>query len=84
MGFFVSPFIVVSTGFIQDSFSTDQRGAAFGYQQLPVVLMPIIGPIIGGNLTHFFGWRSTSFALFVITVIIMLITLPFLPETLEM
>jgi MFS transporter, DHA2 family, multidrug resistance protein len=42
-------------------FPAHQRGRAMGIYGLGVVLSPAIGPVLGGLLAHYFGWRAVFF-----------------------
>jgi len=42
-------------------FPVYQRGRAMGFYGLGVVLSPAIGPVLGGVLAHYFGWRAVFF-----------------------
>ena len=39
------------------TFPTDQHGKAFGWLQTGRMSAVVIGPLVGGVLTEFFGWR---------------------------
>lgn len=43
---------------VADVFPKHERGKAFGYWGLGVILGPALGPTLGGMLTEAFGWRS--------------------------
>eukprot|EP01095_Lingulamoeba_sp_RSL-Kostka_P013130 TRINITY_DN535_c0_g1_i1.p1 TRINITY_DN535_c0_g1~~TRINITY_DN535_c0_g1_i1.p1 ORF type:complete len:490 (-),score=139.22 TRINITY_DN535_c0_g1_i1:9-1478(-) len=82
IGFVSCSTIVVSTGFIQDAFPNDKRATYISLQQIPTLLTPLYAPIIGGVLSQWLGWRSTTAFLTIACGIVILITLPLLPETL--
>ncbi len=41
-------------------FPPEERGTAFGFMAI-VFIFPLFGPILGGYLTDYFGWRSIFF-----------------------
>lgn len=43
---------------VADVFPKHERGKAFGYWGLGVIVGPALGPTLGGVLTEAFGWRS--------------------------
>jgi predicted MFS family arabinose efflux permease len=48
----------VSVAIITNVFSREERGKAIGIQTATVYLALSAGPVLGGMLTHYFGWRS--------------------------
>jgi EmrB/QacA subfamily drug resistance transporter len=48
----------VSAAIITNVFSREERGKAIGIQTSTVYLALAAGPVLGGMLTHYFGWRS--------------------------
>ena len=48
--------VVRSVG--RDLFGTTDSARLFGYLFFFISLMPVLGPMIGGNFTAWFGWRS--------------------------
>jgi EmrB/QacA subfamily drug resistance transporter len=48
----------VSAAIIINVFSREERGKAIGIQTSTVYLALAAGPVLGGMLTHYFGWRS--------------------------
>lgn len=47
-----------SAAIISDSFSETERGKALGLNQISIVIGSIVGLVLGGFLTSYFGWRS--------------------------
>ncbi|MDR2146958.1 MAG: MFS transporter [Tannerella sp.] len=52
----------VSVAIITNIFSREERGKAIGIQTATVYLALSAGPVLGGMLTHYFGWRSIFIA----------------------
>jgi EmrB/QacA subfamily drug resistance transporter len=48
----------VSVAIITNVFTREERGKAIGIQTAIVYLALSAGPVLGGMLTHYFGWRS--------------------------
>jgi EmrB/QacA subfamily drug resistance transporter len=47
-----------SSAILSDAFSESERGKALGINQISIVVGSIMGLVIGGALTSYFGWRS--------------------------
>lgn len=58
-----------------------ERGRYMIYSSLGVTLGPAIGPILGGILTRFLGWRSIFWFLAILTAVMIVIMLVYVPET---
>ena len=66
---------------VSDVITTSERGSYIGYASIGALLGPAIGPITGGLLNQFLGWRAIFWFLTILSVVILLIFLIFLPET---
>ncbi|MEM8789105.1 MAG: multidrug effflux MFS transporter [Pseudomonadota bacterium] len=53
--------IVLSRAVVRDMVSTDKAASMIGYVTMGMALVPMVGPMIGGVLDEWFGWRA-SFA----------------------
>ncbi|KAL7913605.1 major facilitator superfamily domain-containing protein [Trichoderma velutinum] len=62
----------LNSGVIADISTTAERGRYMGAAQSGIMLGPAIGPILGGVLAQYLGWRS----IFCIYIIIFAITVP--------
>ena len=80
-GLAVSATSAVSKAIINDCFSGDALHRASVYRVSSWVCAPIIAPMIGGYLQHFFGWRSNFYFFSGYGFICLLATLFFLKET---
>jgi EmrB/QacA subfamily drug resistance transporter len=47
-----------SSAILSDAFTESERGKALGINQISIVVGSIMGLVIGGALTSYFGWRS--------------------------
>ena len=47
-----------SSAILSDSFPESERGKALGISQISIVVGSVMGLVIGGALTSYFGWRS--------------------------
>jgi len=73
--------VALGSAVVADIVTRAERGKYIGYASMGVTLGPALGPIIGGLLTHYLGWRSIFWFLTIfagaMTVLIILV----LPET---
>ncbi len=58
-----------------------ERGKYIGYASMGVTLGPALGPIIGGLLTHYLGWRSIFWFLTIFAGVMTILIVLVLPET---
>ena len=47
-----------SSAILSDAFPESERGKALGINQISIVVGSVMGLVIGGALTSYFGWRS--------------------------
>ncbi|KAK4159293.1 major facilitator superfamily domain-containing protein [Cladorrhinum sp. PSN259] len=66
---------------VADIVTSAERGQYIGITVLPVVLAPSLGPVIGGLLSEFLGWRWIFWFLAIIAAVNLLFMLLFFPET---
>ncbi|WP_077216766.1 MFS transporter [Piscirickettsia litoralis] len=73
---------VITQTMLREYFSEKERGRIFASMAIALSFAPAIGPVIGGVLSHYFGWRSNFLVLLLIVVIILFLSYLYLPETL--
>jgi predicted MFS family arabinose efflux permease len=61
----ISPCYSVALVVIKESSEEGEAASKFGYLAMGWALAPMVGPLLGGSLDQFFGWRS-SFVVFTI------------------
>ncbi|KAI1383323.1 major facilitator superfamily transporter [Hypoxylon trugodes] len=66
---------------VADCITSAERGHYVGYTSLPILLAPAVGPIIGGVLSQYAGWRWIFWLLSILAGIVLTIHAFFLPET---
>jgi MFS family permease len=72
---------VLSSAVVSDIATRQQRGSYIGLAALGSSTGPALGPIIGGLLIHFLGWRSVFWFLTIYGGVMFLVYLVFIPET---
>ncbi|CAG8566031.1 1690_t:CDS:2 [Gigaspora rosea] len=76
-----SAVLSIGSAIISDIYVSTERGHAYGLFYLAYWLGPFIGPMCGGYLTEYFGWRWMFWFLAIYGGVIFIIILCFLPET---
>ncbi|EPE10959.1 major facilitator superfamily transporter [Ophiostoma piceae UAMH 11346] len=73
--------IALCQAVVADIVTSAERGQYIGFTVLPVVLAPTVGPILGGVLSQYLGWRSIFWFLAISSAVTFVFLLIFLPET---
>lgn len=73
--------IALCQAVVADIVTSAERGQYIGFTVLPTVLAPTVGPILGGVLSQYLGWRSIFWFLVISSAIMFVVLLLFLPET---
>ncbi|KAI0176402.1 major facilitator superfamily transporter [Hypoxylon sp. FL1284] len=66
---------------VADVATSAERGQYVGYTALPILLAPAVGPVIGGVLSQYVGWRWIFWLLAILAGVMFLIHALWLPET---
>ncbi|KAJ5813808.1 quinidine resistance protein 2 [Penicillium pulvis] len=72
---------IVGTATTADVVAKTERGRYLAYTILGATVGPALGPLIGGTLSHFLGWRSVFWFLVLFGTVVLSVTVLFLPET---
>ena len=72
---------VVAIATTSDLITRAERGKYMAYSSMGYTVGPAIGPIVGGILTRYLGWRNNFWFLAILTAVIILVILLFLRET---
>ncbi|KAH6626201.1 major facilitator superfamily transporter [Chaetomium sp. MPI-SDFR-AT-0129] len=75
--------VSIGNGVIQDISPPAERGAFISVYQAIRNFSIAIGPILGGLLANFFGFRSIFVFLAILSALVMILIIVFLPETLR-
>ncbi|KAH6854029.1 major facilitator superfamily domain-containing protein [Chaetomium sp. MPI-CAGE-AT-0009] len=73
--------IALGNAVVSDIASPAERGGYIGYVSLGGVLGVSLGPILGGILSDFLGWRSIFWFLIICAGVVVIVIALFLPET---
>ncbi|GAB7339841.1 hypothetical protein MBLNU457_6379t1 [Dothideomycetes sp. NU457] len=73
--------IALGSGVVADIATSAERGIWMGWNTAGPMIAPAVGPVIGGILAQFLGWRSIFWFLVILSALYLSILLLFFPET---
>ena len=73
--------VTLAQGVVADVATSAERGIYVGLTSVPFVFGPILGPILGGLLTDYLGWRWIFWFLTIFSGSYLILFLLFFPET---
>src|SRR4051794_33630465 len=73
--------IVIGRAIIRDLYARDQAASMLGWVTMSVVALPMFGPLVGGVLLEWWGWRAIFIFIGVISVLTLAWAFFALPET---
>lgn len=73
--------VALCTAVVADVVTSAERGQYVGLTVLPAVLAPSLGPVLGGVLSQYLGWRSIFWFLAISAAVALVLILSFFPET---
>lgn len=73
---------VITQTILRDAYNGSERSKLFSIMSGALAFSPAIGPLLGGFITQFFGWRTNFFFLTLLAIFLLLWTIFSLKETL--
>ncbi|KAF2489379.1 MFS general substrate transporter [Lophium mytilinum] len=73
--------IALGNGVVADIATSSERGTWMGYATSGPMIAPAVGPVIGGVLAQFLGWRSIFWFLVIMSAVYMIPFFICFPET---
>lgn len=73
---------VITQTILRDAYSSEERTKLFSIISGALAFSPAIGPLLGGFISEFFGWRANFWSLAILAVILIAWTFYSLSETL--
>lgn len=70
-----------NTAVLISAFSPEKRGKVLGYSIASTYIGLSAGPVVGGVLNHYLGWRSIFITTFAVSIIVFLIAVKKLPSS---
>ncbi|KAI0191626.1 major facilitator superfamily domain-containing protein [Astrocystis sublimbata] len=66
---------------VADVITSAERGSYVGFTSVPIILAPSVGPVIGGVIAQYLGWRWIFWILTILAGVVLAIYVLFMPET---
>ena len=76
-----SAMIALAYGVVADVASSSERGSYMGFANLGTMIGPAFGPVLGGVLSQFLGWKAIFWFLTIIASIYIVVFIITFPET---
>ncbi|OIW32638.1 MFS general substrate transporter [Coniochaeta ligniaria NRRL 30616] len=73
--------VALNQAVVADIITSAERGQYIGITVIPIVLAPSLGPVLGGILAEYLGWRSIFWFLTIAAGVTLVPMLLFFPET---
>ena len=73
--------VALGNGVVADISTSGERGKYLGYAQFGIMAAPALGPILGGILSQFLGWRAIFWFLAILTGVYLIPFCITFPET---
>ena len=73
--------VALCNGVVADLVTSAERGIYIGYTSVTSIVGPIIGPILGGLIAQYLGWWWIFWILTIMSGVLFVFILLFLPET---
>lgn len=74
---------VVINALMRDLFRKEDFSRMMSFVTLIMTIAPLLAPIIGGWIIHWFNWQATFWILVICAVILLVMVFVFIPETLK-
>jgi DHA1 family bicyclomycin/chloramphenicol resistance-like MFS transporter len=82
-GIAVAATMIIMRAIVRDLFDVKQGAKLFGNLFAVLAVMPIVGPILGGYLTTWFGWQAVFFCMAGVALVVLFIIVFCLDESLQ-
>ncbi|KAG6035921.1 hypothetical protein E4U41_005888 [Claviceps citrina] len=73
--------VALCTAVVADIVTSAERGQYIGITVVPAVVAPSLGPVIGGLLAQYLGWRAIFWFLAISSAVALVLIVLFFPET---
>ncbi|KAJ5021192.1 major facilitator superfamily domain-containing protein [Bipolaris maydis] len=73
--------VALAQGVVSDIITSAERGRYVSYMSTPVLLGPSLGPVLGGTLAQYLGWRWIFWILTIMCGTLTVVFVTWMPET---
>jgi DHA1 family bicyclomycin/chloramphenicol resistance-like MFS transporter len=73
--------LVLGRAIVRDTHSREESASMIGYITMAMVVAPMMAPLLGGYLDHWFGWRASFYTVFGIGAAVLALAWLLLNET---
>ena len=73
--------LVLGRAIVRDTHSREESASMIGYITMAMVVAPMVAPLLGGYLDHWFGWRATFLTVLGVGAVVLLLAWLLLHET---
>ncbi|KAF5851545.1 hypothetical protein GGP41_004408 [Bipolaris sorokiniana] len=73
--------VALAQGVVSDIITSAERGRYVSYMSTPVLLGPSLGPVLGGTLAQYLGWRWIFWILTIMCGTLAVVFVVWMPET---
>jgi MFS transporter, DHA1 family, multidrug resistance protein len=73
--------LVLGRAIVRDTHGREESASMIGYITMAMVVAPMLAPLIGGYLDHWFGWRSTFLTVLTVGAVVLALAWLLLHET---
>ncbi len=73
--------MALANAVVADLVTSAERGSYIGYASIGALVGPALGPVVGGLLCQYLGWRSVFWFLTIYAAILVIVFAAILPET---
>ena len=73
--------LVLGRAIVRDTHGREESASMIGYITMAMVVAPMLSPLLGGYLDHWFGWRSTFFTVLAVGAVVLGLAWLLLHET---
>ncbi|KXJ87520.1 major facilitator superfamily domain-containing protein, partial [Microdochium bolleyi] len=73
--------VALAQAVVADIVTSAERGRYVSYMSLPIMLAPALGPVLGGALAEYLGWRWTFWILTILCGVVAVAHVLSMPET---
>ena len=75
--------LVLARAIVRDIHGAEEAARVIATLVMVMVVIPMLSPAVGGELMNQFGWQSIFIAIAVLCILILMLSINYLPETLK-